>query len=109
MIELKEFKNIDEDFYESKKQDLQECRNENVKDMTKGCSNCSKVFYCDKIKEFVELRFQITITKLKQCQESNSLNSCMSCELFFTCQNRKNYVDATYEKMNEGRGGEFDF
>ncbi|AHE94265.1 MULTISPECIES: hypothetical protein [Campylobacter] len=109
MTELKEFKDIDESIYENKKLDVEDCRNKSVRDVDKSCSNCSNVFRCDKIKEFVALQFEITTSKLKQCQQSNSLNSCMSCELFFKCENRKNYVNATYEKMNEGRGGEFDF
>ena len=33
----------------------------------------------------------------------------MDCGDFFECKIRSNYVDATYEKMNEGRGGQFDF
>lgn len=109
MVELKQF-NIDENSFYEKKKFIKECRIKNIKNTEENiCANCANVFYCDDIKEYVNLQFKMAIEKLKLCQRNNNLNSCMNCDLFFECNVRKKYVNATYEKMNEGRGGQFDF
>ena len=46
---------------------------------------------------------------LLQCQESKSLNSCYSCDQTFDCKVKQEYIKATYEKMNKGKTGGFDF
>lgn len=108
MTELKEF-SIDDSEFLSQKKEVELCRERSVRDEEKICAKCKNVYYCDLIKEFVLTQFKLKIARLKECQASNGLNSCTNCELFFECKVRKEYVDATYEKMNEGRGGEFDF
>lgn len=107
MADISEFNGIDESELNSKKLALDEC----IKANSAGdnCAKCQRVFGCDRIKEFVVLQFNIAIAKLKQCQEANGKSSCMDCDELFDCKIRSNYVNATYEKMNEGRGGQFDF
>lgn len=107
MAKLTEFKGINEGELNAKEALLKECIAQNS--ASQNCSECQRVFNCDKIKEFVALQFDIAIAKLRQCQASNNRTSCMDCGDFFECKIRSNYVDATYEKMNEGRGGQFDF
>jgi hypothetical protein len=58
-------------------------------------------------------KWQITLDneleKLKRCQSSKNLNSCLKCELALTCEIRKEYILAVYESMNKGSGGGFEF
>ncbi len=107
MAEISDFVGIDESELNFKKASLDSCIAQNSSG--DNCSKCQRVFGCDKIKEFVILQFDIAIAKLKQCQETNNISSCMNCSEFFECKIRNGYVNATYEKMNEGRGGQFDF
>ncbi len=106
---LSEFEGIDLVGLEAAKEDLANCRQTNSNEPQKGCAKCNRVMNCAKIKDFVTMHFDIAISRLKQCQKSNNANSCWDCEHFFSCEIRKDYVAATYEKLNEGRGGEFDF
>ncbi|MGD9596814.1 hypothetical protein [Wolinella succinogenes] len=47
--------------------------------------------------------------KLRQCQESHSLSSCLSCPSVLGCPTRQSYVKAVYESMSKGEGGDFEF
>jgi recombinational DNA repair protein RecR len=49
------------------------------------------------------------IEELKECQKSNTLQSCNPCDKFFDCELRKKYVIAVYESMNKGATGGFEF
>lgn len=106
MSELKEF-DLDLSKFEQNLQNIRSCQIEHGQN--ENCNACSMVSKCQKIKDFVVMQFDVNKQKLKQCQNSNQTDSCMDCELFFTCQIRHDFVRSTYEKMNEGRGGEFDF
>ena len=46
---------------------------------------------------------------LKQCQEQNSVDSCMKCTKVLECAIRDKYIKAVYESMNKGSGGGFEF
>lgn len=107
MTQIDKF-DIDLSEFEKKLNQIQDCQNEHIGKIG-ACSTCKMVSKCPKIKDFVILQFNINKEKLKQCQNSNNVQSCMGCELFFECQIRHDFVKSTYEKMNEGRGGEFDF
>ena len=50
------------------------------------------------------------IKELRDCQ-LNTINSssCVKCEKFFDCPLRKQYVDAVYKSMNNGKDGGFNF
>ncbi len=124
MPELKEFVNVDFAMLEAKKAQIDECVKNHVKEggpacqkcprkdteeCVKVCACCPLVADCDKIKSYTLLQFQVGSERLRQCQASNGRASCLDCELFFECGVRHDYVRATYEKMNEGRGGEFAF
>ncbi|QDF29023.1 hypothetical protein [Halarcobacter anaerophilus] len=56
-----------------------------------------------------EKKLDSKVAELKQCQESNNLNSCTPCDKFFECELRKEYILAVYESMNKGSGGGFEF
>ena len=56
-----------------------------------------------------DLKLDQKVKETKECQESNSLNSCTPCPKFFDCELRKKYVRAVYESMNKGSGGGFEF
>ncbi len=47
--------------------------------------------------------------KLKECQASKGVTSCLKCELVIGCEIRNEYVDAVYLSMNKGQGGGFEF
>lgn len=108
MPQISDFSILDLRNYEFKKKEILECQEKHI-NQGEDCSKCKMVATCPKIKEFVNLEFDINLAKLKLCQEKNSLKSCFDCEEFFTCEIRHNYVKSTYNKMNEGRGGDFDF
>lgn len=67
----------------------------------------------DEIKEQAKDQWQIALEeelqKLKMCQNSKNLDSCLKCELTLNCEIRKNYILAVYESMNKGSGGGFEF
>lgn len=46
---------------------------------------------------------------LQNCQMQKGQNSCFNCDEIFTCQTRKEYVDAVYNSMSKGSSGGFDF
>ena len=56
-----------------------------------------------------DLKLDLKIEELNQCQKSNNLISCTPCNKFFECELRKKYVIAVYESMNKGSGGGFEF
>ena len=49
------------------------------------------------------------LKKLKECQESSNLKSCLKCEKIIGCKLRNEYVDSVYKSMNKGEGGGFEF
>lgn len=57
-----------------------------------------------------EKNLQQNKEKLENCQKTKNLTSCYNCSEIFTCQTRKNYVDAVYNSMSKGKNeGGFDF
>lgn len=38
---------------------------------------------------------------VQECQESKNIDSCIKCELFFSCKTRKDYTLSVYQSMNE--------
>lgn len=56
-----------------------------------------------------EIKLEEKLVEIKECQISNSLESCTPCDKFFDCELRKNYVLAVYSSMNKGAGGGFEF
>ncbi len=47
--------------------------------------------------------------KIKACQKSKNINSCLKCEKIIGCKARNNYVKAVYNSMNKGQSGGFEF
>jgi len=56
-----------------------------------------------------EIKLDQKLVEIKECQTSNSLESCTPCDKFFDCELRKKYVVAVYSSMNKGAGGGFEF
>ena len=56
-----------------------------------------------------EKELQEKTKKLKECQSSKGLTSCLKCELVIGCEIRNAYVNAVYLSMNKGQGGGFEF
>ncbi len=54
-------------------------------------------------------KFIAAKTKLMQCHMDNNLSSCLKCPRLFSCNIREEYVNATFENMNQGKEGTFDF
>lgn len=106
MPEISEFTGLDTSGFDVKYTELQACKDTHH---VQNCSECKIVAGCEKIKSFVTIQFEFAKKKLSLCQSANSRSSCLECESFFSCQIRQDYVRSTYEKMNEGKGGEFDF
>lgn len=47
---------------------------------------------------------------LISCQNNKGLKSCYNCDEIFSCNTRKDYVDAVYNSMSKGKTeGGFDF
>lgn len=55
-----------------------------------------------------ELAHSVALDKLKDCNQRTN-NSCMQCNIFFTCELRKHYVKTTYESMSKDTSGGFEF
>lgn len=47
--------------------------------------------------------------EVQQCQEHNSVTSCMKCSKILGCETRANYVKSVYESMSLGETGGFEF
>ena len=62
-------------------------------------------------KEFDEFELKlIEKTKiLQECQQKREVDSCLKCDMIIGCEVRKEYVKASYESMNKGGRGGFDF
>lgn len=58
--------------------------------------------------EFIEQKIE-WLKKLKNCQEDQSIDSCLKCEMVIGCEIRNNYVKAVYFSMSKGEGVDFDF
>jgi len=56
-----------------------------------------------------ELHLEEMIKKLKECQQSNSLDSCSKCENFLKCELRDDYIKSVYNSMSKGDTGGFEF
>lgn len=56
-----------------------------------------------------ELKLDVKLKELKDCQVQKALSDCLKCEQTFECEIRKAYVLAVYESMNKGHGGGFEF
>jgi len=56
-----------------------------------------------------EQNFQNALKKLQECQRERNLSSCYECEKVLECEIRDEYVRKTYERMNKGSGGGFEF
>lgn len=62
-----------------------------------------------KISDAFEQQLQQEFQKLKQCQQSKNLGSCLQCQEIIGCKIRKAYVSAVYKSMSKGQGGDFEF
>lgn len=107
MIEFSDCNWDSENEFISSKQAVNDCRQEKTR--SSNCLSCASVMSCDKLSNFISLQFQRSVFRLKKCQENNSIKSCWNCDKAEVCTIKKEYIDATYQKMNSGRGGEFDF
>lgn len=56
-----------------------------------------------------ELHLDEMIKKLQLCQNEKNLKSCSSCESYFSCELRENYVKSVYNSMSKGDTGGFEF
>lgn len=109
MPEISEFSGIDFSNFDENAAKLKVCLENHHLDEGQNCSNCKSVAGCALVKSFVLSQFDLNKQKLALCQEKNGFKGCFDCASFFECSIRRDYVRSTYEKMNEGRGGEFDF
>ncbi len=57
----------------------------------------------------LEKALDAKLAELEACQGEKQVDSCLKCESVIGCETRKKYVDAVYESMNGGKGGDFDF
>lgn len=60
-------------------------------------------------KDRFELHLDEMIVKVKECQENKNLKSCSSCEKYFSCELRTDYVKSVYNSMSKGDTGGFEF
>lgn len=60
-------------------------------------------------KDKFEIYLDEMIEKLQTCQEEKSHKSCSSCEFYFGCELRNEYVKAVYNSMSKGDTGGFEF
>lgn len=56
-----------------------------------------------------ELKLEIKLKELQECQVLNNLVSCVPCNSFFACILRKEYVNTVYDSMSKGSSGGFEF
>ena len=56
-----------------------------------------------------EIALKNMTEKLKECQNKNSINSCLKCDKIIGCKIRNRYVKAVYDSMNKGQSGGFEF
>jgi len=56
-----------------------------------------------------ELALDEKLKELKECQQTQGLNSCLKCQKVIGCELRNIYVKSVYESMNKGSGGGFEF
>jgi hypothetical protein len=47
--------------------------------------------------------------RLKECQKSEKLDSCLPCEKSVECKTRQEYVSSVYKSMMKDNTGGFDF
>ncbi len=63
-------------------------------------NNDSDIFY---------INFLQAKEKLLKCHVDKNISSCFKCPSLFSCDIREEYVKATFENMNKGQEGTFDF
>ena len=56
-----------------------------------------------------KIKLQEQIEILQKCQKEHSVDSCIKCKEVIGCKIRKSYINATYQSMNKGAGGGFEF
>ncbi|MCF6339693.1 MAG: hypothetical protein L3J10_02920 [Sulfurimonas sp.] len=56
-----------------------------------------------------ELHLNEIIVKLQNCQIDKNIQSCSSCEHYFKCELRTDYVKSVYNSMSKGDTGGFEF
>ena len=56
-----------------------------------------------------QIKLDQKLKEVKECQISNSLETCTPCDKFFDCELRKKYVITVYSSMNKGSTGGFEF
>ncbi len=56
-----------------------------------------------------EENFQKALEALQVCQKEKGFSSCFACEKVLECDVRDDYVKKTYERMNKGATGGFEF
>jgi len=56
-----------------------------------------------------ELALKAKKQELKSCQETQKVDSCLSCVKIHECEIRDAYVHAVYNSMSKGAGGGFEF
>jgi len=56
-----------------------------------------------------ELHLDTMIKKLQSCQNDKQLETCSSCDSYFSCQIREDYVKSVYNSMSKGDTGGFEF
>ena len=56
-----------------------------------------------------ELALEKKLIELKNCQKTNTIDSCMKCKKIIGCILRNEYIKTVYESMNKGSGGGFEF
>ena len=61
----------------------------------------------DEVDEYKQ-EHEKALKNLKECV-NRAEDSCMPCKDFFECQTRAEYVKKTYESMNKGSTGGFEF
>lgn len=60
-------------------------------------------------KDKFELHLDEMIIKIQNCQKEKNLDSCSSCEHYFVCELRTDYVKSVYNSMSKGDTGGFEF
>jgi len=63
----------------------------------------------EKQKDKFELYLDEMLQKLQACQTEKAHKSCSSCESYFGCEIRDEYVKAVYNSMSKGDTGGFEF
>jgi hypothetical protein len=60
-------------------------------------------------KDKFELHLDEMIIKIQTCQSQKAHKSCSTCEHYFNCELRNEYIQAVYNSMSKGDTGGFEF